>query len=169
MNAPARFICLFGLIATVSCAGMPPFVQTEQVGPLPPQSARDWSGGVLVVYSARHSGTVGQSEYPLHTDYRIRGPGGRSTLNVANQAGLFAQDPVPVKLLPGEYQVEALVEGGGYVVVPVIVEAGERTIVDLDGAVMPQDVGSDSRWVRLPDGQVVGWQAHGGMDTQSSR
>lgn len=162
-------LCLLGIVGMVSCAAPPSLVETQRVGPLPPDSARNPTYGELVVYSARSSATVGQSEYPLHTDYVLRGSGAAAVRKVSNQGGLFARDPARVQLLPGDYQVKALVEGGGYVVVPVTIEPGRRTVVDLDGTVMPQKPGSDPRWVKLADGQVVGWQARDELDTDSSR
>jgi len=165
----ASLVSLLSVIGAVSCTASHSWIQTEPVGPLTPDLPRSPRDGELVVYSARHSSTVGQSEYPQHTDYGIRGPGADAFHPVANQAGLFAQDPAPLKLVPGEYRVKALVEGGGYVVVPVIIEAGKRTVVDLVGTVMPQNPASDSHWVKLRDGQVVGWQARSGLNTGPGR
>jgi len=44
-----------------------------------------------------------------------------------------------------------------------------RGVKVLDGTVVPQSPGADPRWVKLPDGQVVGWQARGELKTDSSR
>jgi hypothetical protein len=78
---------------------------------------------------------------------------------VANQAGSFNANPATVRLSPGEYHVKALVARGGFVIVPVVIEAGKKTVVYLDGEALPQNPSANDDFVRLPDGHVVGWRA----------
>jgi hypothetical protein len=153
--------CLMGLALLCSgCAvARGPLVLHEAVGPQRPYTNSPRAEGSLVVYSAHRVATYAQSEYPVHTSYTIYNAGGKLVERVDNLAGSFNQDPATVTLPPGEYRVKALLERGGQVVVPVIVEQGKTTIVDLDGTALPQDANAQGRWVRLPDGHVVGWQS----------
>jgi len=109
-----------------------------------------------VVYSATYVTASNQSLYPAHSDYTLSDQSGHP-YDIHNRAGLFGSDPAQVHLLPGRYEVKALRTGGGYVVVPVLIEAGQKTVLDLDGTTMPQQAANDV--VRLPDGQVIGWRA----------
>jgi hypothetical protein len=154
-------ICVVGLtLFSGGCAvARGPLVLREAVGPQSPDTGAPLVQGNLVVYSAHRVTTYAQSEYPVHTDYTIYNLGGKVIERVANTAGSFNQDPATVRLPPGEYRVKALLERGGQVIVPVIVERGRTTIVDLDGTAFPQDANAQGRWVRLPDGHVVGWQS----------
>jgi hypothetical protein len=119
------------------------------------------------VYSAPRVGTYAQSEYPVHTDYTIYSRDDKVVRRVDNRAGSFYQDPATVSLRPGVYRLKALTERGGFVVVPVIIEAGKTTVVDLDGTAIPQHSQAEGQWVRLPDGHIVGWQ--GDCGTRSCR
>jgi len=146
-------VCVMGLIALAGCAAGPPFVVHEAVGP---QRHRPRPEGELVVYSATYVTASNQSLYPAHSDYTLSDQSGHP-YDIHNRAGLFGSDPAQVHLLPGRYEVKALRTDGGYVVVPVLIEAGEKTVLDLDGTTMPQQAANDV--VRLPDGQVIGWRA----------
>jgi hypothetical protein len=169
MNSAAFLVCLVGLAAMTGCSIRAPLVVQNRVGPQRPHPPRRRTDGDLVVYSARHAATYAQSEYPVHTEYTIATPDDKVIERVANQAGPFSADPAKVHLPPGEYHVKALAERGGFVVVPVVIEAGKTTVVDLDGEALPQnavehadaDADAAGEWVRLPDGHVVGWQADG--------
>ena len=59
--------------------------------------------------------------------------GGKILSKVDNSTGSFSGYPARVTLQPGEYRVKALAAGGRYAIVPVIIEAGETTVVSLDG------------------------------------
>ncbi len=114
---------------------------------------------MLIVYSATRVTTSDQSEYPVHTPYTIYGTGDRVIRRVDNQAGLFSQSPATVSLPVGQYRVRALAADAGFVVVPVVIEAQQTTIVDLDGTALPQEGNADASLVTLPDGRVVGASA----------
>ncbi len=156
VKATAALLGALALVAMAGCAGHPPYVVQEAVGPL---RVRPPHEGELVVYSATYVSTNEQSEYPTHTDYTLSDESGARLRQVANHSGDFGSDPARVRLPAGRYQVKALVSGGGYVVVPVIIEAGKKTIIDLDGTALPQNLPADNDVVRLPDGHVVGWRA----------
>ncbi len=134
------------------------FVNTP-VGPAQVRPTDDRGMGRLVVYSAPTVTTVEQSRYPVHTPYALYDAAGKMLREVDNRTGFFDSSPVALPLAPGKYKVRALAAGRGYVSVPVIIERGRTTIVDLDGTAVPQNVTADSRFVKLPDGHVVGWRA----------
>jgi hypothetical protein len=172
MNSAAILVCLVGLAAMTGCSMRAPLVVQNPVGPQRLHPPRRRTDGDLVVYSGRHAATYAQSEYPVHTEYTIATPDDKVIERVANQTGPFSADPEKVHLAPGKYHVKALAERGGFVVVPVVIEAGKTTVVDLDGEALPQSEDADAHgdadadaageWVRLPDGHVVGWRANGG-------
>jgi hypothetical protein len=154
MRAIHTSVCVMGLTALVGCAARPPFVVHDTIGPQRPRRRTD---GELVVYSATYVTAANQSLYPVHSDYTLADESGKP-YDIRNRSGLFGSDPAQVHLLPGRYEVKALRTGAGYVVVPVLIEAGQKTVLDLDGTAMPQQSARNDV-VRLPDGQVIGWRA----------
>ena len=147
-----------GLIALVSLAACatPPVVVQNVAGPQPAPDSH--SSGHLVVYSATYAPVVEESEYPVHTDYTVATPDDKPLKRVGNATGPFESYPAKVPLPSGEYHVRAQYEGGGVVVVPVVIEPEKTTVVDLDSEAIPQHADA-SNMVRLPDGHVVGWRA----------
>jgi len=77
---------------------------------------------------------------------------------VRNLSGSFYQDPESVQLLVGTYKVQARAVNCGWVVLPVMVEDGETTVVYLDGEASPPD-GETGEGIRLPNGQIIGSRA----------
>jgi hypothetical protein len=159
VRSVSLFVFLLGLAAMAGCATRAPLVVQNPVGPQRPHQPRRRTDGDLVVYSATYVSTYAQSEYPVHTDYTIATRDYKVIERVANQTGPFNANPATVRLPPGEYRVKALVERGGFVIVPVVIEAGKKTVVDLNGEALPQNLSADDDLVRLPDGRVVGWRA----------
>jgi hypothetical protein len=166
MNTLTTVICLIGLAAMTGCAVRAPLVVQSPVGPQRPHAPRRRTDGDLVVYSATHAATYAQSEYPVHSEYTIATTDDKVIEQVANESGPFNADPAMVHLPPGEYHVKAQTERGGFVIVPVVIEAGKKTVVDLDGEALPQGANATAAegdehgdWVRLPDGHVVGWRS----------
>lgn len=155
---PDHFICLMLLTSLGACSAPTVIVRTP-VGPAPPLAQRRI--GKLIVYSATYTPTVEQSEYSVHTNYTIATPNDKVIERVDNATGTFNSKPASVALPPGEYHVRAQYDGGGFVVVPVVIEPGKTTIVDLDGEALPQHPDTNPDKVRLPDGHVVGWRATG--------
>ena len=144
--------------ATIACATSAETVVSTAVGPAEMRPL-DTGTGKLVVYSAPRVTTVEQSRYPVHTPYALYDASGKMLREVDNRTGFFDSSPATLSLAAGRYAVKALAAGRGYVVVPVIIARGQTTIVDLDGTAMPQSITADSRFVRLPDGHVVGYRA----------
>ena len=89
--------------------------------------------GNLIVYSATYASTVEQSEYPVHTNYTIATPDDKVIERVANNTGSFFSKPATVALPSGQYHVRAQGADGRFVIVPVVIESGKTTVVNLDG------------------------------------
>ena len=132
MNTFAALSCAWALVSLVGCAAAPAVIH-EPVRPQRSQLARRRADGDLVVYSAPRVSGYAQAEYPAYTDYTIYTQEGKVLSRIDNSTGSFNGYPARVALQPGEYRVKALEAGGRYAIVPVIIEAGETTVVSLDG------------------------------------
>lgn len=143
-------------LASLSACATAPVVLQNAVGPQPARGSG--VNGRLVVYTATYAPVVEESEYPVHTDYTVATLDDRPIQRVGNGTGPFESNPAKVSLPAGEYHVRAQYEGGGFVVVPVVIEPEKTTVVDLDSEAIPQHTDA-SNMVRLPDGHVVGWRA----------
>jgi hypothetical protein len=152
----ARRLCLLALVALMGCAARGPVILREPVGPERADGTPPEPQGTLIVYSATRVSSSEQSEYPVHTGYTIYTQNYQVLKQVENLAGTFNQYPEKVTLPPGRYCVKALAVRAGEVFVPVVIEMGKATVVDLDGTALTQGARSQSDWVRLPDGHVVG-------------
>jgi hypothetical protein len=125
--------CVLALVSLVGCASAPTVIH-EPIRPQRPPLARRRMDGDLVVYSAPRVSWYAQAEYPAYTDYTIYTQDGKLLSRIDNSTGSFNGYPARVALQPGEYRVKALAAGGGYTIVPVIIEAAATTVVNLDGA-----------------------------------
>jgi hypothetical protein len=147
------------------------------VGPVPASAAESGSTGFLQVYSARErlpiningeefawNSDYGQNEFlygAAHTGYSLFNRDGQLLMQVPNAKGMHDADPTLLKLAPGDYQVRA--EAADFdgvvsaVLVPVCVQAGQTTLVHLDGKWDVGTPGQGGYWVRLANGSVVGW------------
>ena len=146
-------VTLLGALACASlcgCAASAPLAQMPQL---------DTSGpgfGDLMVYSATFAPTLEEGEYPAHTDYTIATVADQPLQHITNQTGSFDKRPATVSLASGEYHVRAQYQRGGFITVPVTIEPGKTTILDLDGT--PASLGSSDP-IRLPDGTLAGWRS----------
>jgi hypothetical protein len=143
-------ICAFLLISLADCATS----ASTSEPPLPTGQT-----GNLIVYSATYAPTLEQSEYPAHTNYTIATPDDKIIEHVTNATGTFNSRPARVSLPAGQYHVRAQYNGGRFVTIPVTIEPGKTTVIDLDGEPISQGRATAREMVRLPDGQVVGWSA----------
>jgi hypothetical protein len=114
--------------------------------------------GELIVYSATFAPTLEEGEYPAHTDYTIATTSDRLLKQVTNRTGSFDKHAATVSLESGEYHVRAQYADGGFVRIPVVIKPGKTTIVDLDGGAKPQGTSAIPEAIRLPNGEVIGWQ-----------
>src|SRR6266513_3263158 len=88
--------------------------------------------GYLEVYSATDEFDDGGVPYHAHSSYAIYTTDGKVFKNVENHISRNDEIPEVVALPVGSYTVEARSERDGYVRVPVVIKAGQRTILDLD-------------------------------------
>lgn len=135
------------------------------VGPAPVNvDAVKTADGTLVVYSACQTNadcSTLDPDQPVYSDYEIYTAAGKLLQQVHNRWGGMLQDAAPVALPAGRYRVVARTNGYGVVTVPVVIGAGQRTVLHLEGGAgwpdRPAATAADT--VRLPDGQIVGWKA----------
>lgn len=138
----------------------------DPVGPSQGQpSVAKATNGTLLVYSAfKRNADFGSRDpnSPEYSDYKIFTADGKLLKKVHNNSGTILQQAVPVGLSPGKYHVMAHANGyARYVVIPIVILAGETTILHLEGGGFWPDesVFNQTNAVRLPDGLVIGWKA----------
>jgi hypothetical protein len=138
----------------------------DTAGPAPDQSSvANSTNGTLVVYSAFKRNADFDSRAPNspeYSDYKIFTDDGKLLQRVHNNSGTILQGTVPVELSPGKYHIMAHANGyGRYVVIPVVIAAGQTTILHLEGGGFWPDESAFNKTnaVRLPDGLVIGWKA----------
>lgn len=145
-------------VSLAGCASGPPLAVAAP-GAVDAGSAPSGAGlGDLVVYSATFAPTLEEGEYPAHTDYTIATPSDKIIEHISNRTGSFDRRPATVRLVSGEYHVRAQYDRGGFVTIPVVIEAGKTTTVGLDGSATPQQLSHAAEAVRLPGGNVIGWK-----------
>jgi hypothetical protein len=126
--------------------------------------ARSSPQGTLLVFSAYKTGVPGPNlpeDLRQHTDYELRSADGKSLRQVANGTGYQGEDPLPVQLAPGRYEVVARANGHGLVTIPIVITADRTTILHLEGGGPQPDQAGLNRTnsVQLPGGEMVGWKA----------
>lgn len=90
------------------------------------------SQGYLTVYITIDEFNDGSAWYFPRDFYSIYTIGGKLFKNVKSQHSADDEIPDVVALPVGSYMVVARSEKGGYIRLPVVIEAGHRTILDLD-------------------------------------
>jgi hypothetical protein len=160
------FLTLSGLgLVLMGCAASDHSLPIACVGPAPDTAAdRVAAKGMLMVYSA-YTVTADFDRRDIHrpeySDYRLLAADGTALQRVANTSGTILQRPKLVALPPGQYRVVACASGYGWVTVPVRIQAGQTTIVHLQGGVAwpGQPEFTSANAVRLPNGEIVGWKS----------
>lgn len=177
-NAPGILFKVTVILAAVllaGCAGNQGRPTVGVVGPAPiRQSWHPTSSGSLTVFSARESVAnpviPGSSDSPGSGDsgftwkfssYKILSPSGGLIKFVNNNDGQSVTYPTKVELLAGKYLVKAETQKYGEVTVPVVIAAGQNTVLNLDNSgYWPRDVGLNvTNAVCFPDGTMIGWRA----------
>jgi len=128
------------IVPLALCFGGSKVVQAGGKGPLSPSPVRPGNldyrtelfQGYLKVYTATHEFDDGGVPYHAHSSYTIYTTDGKVFKNVENHISRNDEIPEVVALPVGSYTVEARSERDGYVRVPVVIKAGQRTILDLD-------------------------------------
>ena len=103
-------------------------------------TAAQLSQGSLVVYSATDAFEDGDVPYYAHSSYAIYATNGKLFKNVENHISRSDEIPEVVTLPVGSYVIEARSEREGYVQVRVVINAGRRTILDLDSRESPSGI-----------------------------
>jgi hypothetical protein len=136
----------------------------DTVGPIQSTpAAANPPRGTLLVYSAYSPNADFDSRDPYRpecTDYKIYTTDGKLLQRIHNVTDDILENPVPVNLSSGKYRVVARANGYGYVTIPVIINAKQKTILHLEGgAFWPDEPAlNPAKAVRLPDGQIIGWK-----------
>ncbi len=91
------------------------------------------SQGYLTVYSATDQFDDGGVPYYAHSSYSIYTTDGKFFKNVENHISRSDEIPEVVMLRVGAYTLEVRSEKEGYLRVHVVINAGVRTVLDLDG------------------------------------
>jgi hypothetical protein len=84
------------------------------------------------VYSATDQFDDGGVLYYAHSSYSIYTTDGKFFKNVENHISRSDEIPALVMLSTGSYTIEARSESRGYVRVPIVITAGQRTVVNPD-------------------------------------
>jgi hypothetical protein len=128
VNPGSLAVALFITLALLGTAGGNATGMTKSVHAQPGELSR----GALEVYSATDEFNDGDTLCYAHSAYAIYTLKGKLFKNVENHISRSDEIPEVVALPAGSYLVEARSEKDGYVRVPVVIKAGQRTIVDLD-------------------------------------
>ncbi len=162
----------------VGCASAQKVAVLPPVGPAPGESPTAQKQGTLQVYSARECppvnlnaqeffwnndyGKNGFLHYPAHTAYTILTSDGQIVQKVHNSTDLYDAQPTPVSLAPGFYKIRALAEDYGTVTenveIPIEIKAGETTAVHLANDWQAPARSQNPNWVRMSNGQIIGWK-----------
>jgi len=151
-NLMALVALLMLALLLAGCASRP-LVLNEAVGPL--SFKADQSRGALIVYSDNelppHEASFGpRSNYKLYT------AAGEFLRTVRNGTGSSSRDPVMLDLPVGRYAVTARAPKFGLVTVPIVIQGGRTTVVDLTQDALAHATAANGDWVRLPNGEVIG-------------
>lgn len=148
---------LIGLVALLGgCAPIQPVVINEPIGPMKQIVDDSRSGGSLIVYSDVQSAPSDQPFDTPHSGYLLYTAEGRLLQRVNNRKSFFSYDPATLELPVGRYRVTARAANFGFVSVPVVIQEGLTTVVDLNQDVLPRRLAANGSWVRLPTGQAIG-------------
>ncbi|HZL42440.1 MAG TPA: hypothetical protein VFD66_04095 [Verrucomicrobiae bacterium] len=159
-NKSTTGVLFITLAALCGCATQSGVVVTETVGPSGPAPQSQGTTGRLIVYTATEVPAIVGSRHPTHSAYQLYAADGKRLRWVDNRAGSFYQDPVALDVPPGRYEVKGRATNSGNVSVPVLIEAGRTTVVDLEGSALSENTRySRQNLVRLPDGQAIGLEA----------
>jgi hypothetical protein len=160
------------------CASAPNVAVIEPVGPAPSEATSAQGDGSLVVLSARAPAHVdinaetwawnndfGKNEFmyqAAHSGYTVYDRNGQVVKRVSNARDPNDDTPSLVNLPQGSYRVEAeAINCDGRpvsVILPVVVKAGQTTMVHLEGDWNPAGA-KDAEFARLPCGRIIGWRA----------
>jgi len=90
------------------------------------------SRGYLAAYLTANEFNDGNAWYFPHSFFAIYTIDGKLFKNITSQHSADEEIPEVAALPVGSYMVIAPSDNGGYIRLPVVIKAGQRTIVDLD-------------------------------------
>ena len=128
VTLPGLYLCT---LAVVQAGARDPLFP----GPVRPEVdyRTELSQGYLTVYSATDQFNDGDVLYYAHSSYSIYTIDGKFFKNVENHISRSDEIPEVVTLPVGAYTLEVRSEKEGYLRVHVVITAGWRTILNLDG------------------------------------
>jgi len=148
------FLCASTLPGVAACATTS--VTVAPVGPGLTSRSVSGAAGYLKVFTATHQVDVDfEAYFHPHAGYRVEDNAGRTVKFVPNHSSDEDEAPDVVGLPPGRYNVVGESTWYGIVTVPVVIEQGKTTMVQLDGRW--HGGAHDDSLVHLPDGETIGW------------
>ena len=149
-------LLLAALLASLTACAHSRKIVLEPIGPRETGQTSE-SHGLLVVYSAWERLNLGDPNHPHHTPYRIITKDGEFVAAISNYRGGPVEEPIPITLTSGAYELSAEGPGGTRLSVPVVIRGGQTTNVYLDGTTRPRNIESARvDLVRLPGGAIAG-------------
>ena len=176
MKYVSSIVVRTAVVCLIGCASAEPVAVSGPVGPAPAGRAQASGRSSLQVSSARVRAPVdvnkeeflwnndfGKNDFsyePAHSDYTICTRDGKVLEHVRNARNANDPEPAVVPLPPGNYEVKAKARDYGVVTIPVVVEAGKLTLVNLQWGENPVvDSVAKANAVLLGGYRIVGWQA----------
>ena len=154
-------VTVAGALWTCSCTLMQQPVAVAPVGPGPGSQTALADTGFLKVYTEVECYPYDEDLYYYsHTAYGIYDLDGNRIKSVQNTASFHSLNPMKVALPPGQYAVVGWSDAYQLVKVPVRIEAGRLTTVNLEknDHQLFQKAKADEL-VYTADGRIVGWSA----------
>jgi len=143
-----------------ACALMSKPVTLAPVGPDPYGRPTSGPMGFLEVYTTVKCYPYDRQWYYAHTAYGVYGPDDKRVKSVGNDVYMYVVEPEVVDLPPGWYSIVGWADGNILVRVPVLIEAGRLTQVNLETKGKASFTGpGTNNLVRMDDGRIVGWPA----------
>ena len=145
-----------------SCTLLQTPTAVAPIGPEPGSRPTLATAGFLKVYTDVECYPYDEDQYYYaHTDYGIYTPDGKRVKSVQNAESFHSLPPKQVALPPGQYTVVGWSDAYQRVKVPVVIQAGCLTTVNLEkDAHMLFQNAKPADLVHTPDGRIVGWAAN---------
>jgi hypothetical protein len=159
--AAAGLFIAIGLLG--GCASHKDALMLAPVATASGTSPRSLATGSLVVYSAfdPHAHFNGFAYHAYYSDYKIFNATGELLRSVHNDSDMVLEGPVTVALSAGQFRIVARANGHGTITIPVVITAGQTTILHLEGGTSRRTISqlAPSELIRSPEGQIIGWMA----------
>jgi hypothetical protein len=158
MKTPSILLLLCATAAPCLAGCTTTSLTVAPVGPGADSRSVAGADGFLKVFTATHKVDVDfEAYFNPHASYRVEDVSGRTVKFVQNHSSDQDEAPDMVGLPAGRYNVVAESTWYGMVTVPVVIEQGKTTVVQLDGRW--RGGAHNTALVHFPDGETVGWSA----------